>query len=70
VAERGLLPHDTGARWFKEKRRYKPVSSEQAMMWRLELPDYHKALVGTTTLLVKPLILPTKRGWFGGCRPT
>jgi hypothetical protein len=54
VLERGLLPHDAAVRWFRA-RGFRPASSEQAMLWRRELPEYHKGLIGGCSLLVKPL---------------
>lgn len=43
---------------------YKEVDPAQLVEWRRELPEYHKALLGGCTLLVKPLQEPQQRaGW-------
>jgi hypothetical protein len=53
-----LLPPDSAKRWFRQRLGYKPVSSEQQMLWRREIPEYHKGLIGGCSLLVKPLPKP------------
>ncbi|KAF8073082.1 hypothetical protein HT031_000743 [Scenedesmus sp. PABB004] len=44
---------------------FRPVSAEQAMLWRRELPEYHKSLTAGCALLAKPLAAPgARRGWW------
>ena len=60
IKERGLLPYTDAVAMFRHKLRFRDVSSEQRMMWRLQLPEYHNGLVGTCKLLVKPLSVDSK----------
>eukprot|EP00775_Hariotina_reticulata_P010420 gene10420-10578_t len=39
------------AHWLQRRMGYKEASSEQQMLWRRELPEYHKSLVAGCTLL-------------------
>jgi hypothetical protein len=52
-----LLPPETAQRWFR-RLGFKSASSEAQMLWRRELPEYHKGLVGNCSLLAKPLPKP------------
>lgn len=50
-----LLPPESAQHWFGRKLRFRPASSEQQMLWRRELPEYHRGLVGGCKILLKPL---------------
>lgn len=50
-----LLPSEAVQHWFARKLSFREASSEQKMLWRRDLPEYHKGLVGGCRLLVKPL---------------
>lgn len=50
-----LLPPESAQHWFRRRLGFKSASSEAQMLWRRELPEYHKGLVGGCSLLVKPL---------------
>ena len=43
---------------------FKLASAEQAMLWRRELPEYHRNLVAGCSLLVKPLGSSKAKRWF------
>jgi len=53
-----LLPPDAAQHWFSRRLGFRSASSEQQMLWRRELPEYHKGLIGGCSLLVKPLLTP------------
>lgn len=43
---------------------YRHAGAEQVMLWRRELPEYHKSLTAGCSLLVKPLLSSKKnKGW-------
>jgi hypothetical protein len=50
-----LLAPEAAQQWFKHHLGFRPASSEAQMLWRRELPEYHKGLIGGCCLLVKPL---------------
>lgn len=50
-----LLPPESAQHWFGRRLRFRPASSEQQMIWRRELPEYHRGLVGGCRILLKPL---------------
>lgn len=50
-----LLSPESAQHWFKRRLGFRPATSEAQMLWRRELPEYHKGLVGGCSLLVKPL---------------
>lgn len=43
---------------------FKLAAAEQAMLWRRELPEYHRNLVAGCSLLVKPLGSSKGKRWF------
>jgi hypothetical protein len=51
----GLLSPESAQHWFKRRLGFRPATSEAQMLWRRELPEYNKGLVGGCSLLVKPL---------------
>lgn len=57
------MPASAVERWLQRRLGYKPASSEQHMLWRRDLPEYHKNLTAGCTLLVKPLTLKQKGWW-------
>jgi hypothetical protein len=50
-------------RWL-QRQGFKPAAAEQVMLWRRELPEYHKNLMAGCTLLVKPLSSSKSKRWF------
>lgn len=50
-----LLSSEAAQQWFKKRLGFRPASSEQQMLWRRELPEYHKGLIGGCPLLLKPI---------------
>jgi hypothetical protein len=65
--DKEVAPGAAGAavveRWL-QRQGFKPAAAEQAMLWRRELPEYHKNLIAGCTLLVKPLSSSKSKRWF------
>jgi hypothetical protein len=61
------LPGEAGAavlgRWLLRSG-FKAAAAEQSMLWRRELPEYHKNLIAGCTLLVKPLSSSKGKRWW------
>lgn len=57
-----LLSSESAQHWFRRRLGFKSASSEQQMVWRRDLSEYHKGLIGGCSLLVKAVPLSKAGG--------